>query len=293
MYTVQGTDVSIWQDDISTPQHIDFTKMIDSGAKFTFIKASQATYLDRDYAINSENARLAGIPRGFYHYVDWTKPMLDQARFFAGVLHNDPGELPAVLDCEQQSGAPIDSANQFKIFCEEFLRITGKRVMIYTSYGYWGEHGSVNPYWRDYKLWVANYTSAPQPAFPKPWNSWTFWQYTSQGDGPYWGAEEKYIDLNWYKGTEQEFNVEFNIQSGSPIPPIPPVETKYLDGLVIATAGVNVRTGPGTSYPVVRVAPYNAPLKIINTYAPQTNWVQLDDKNWAAMTYNTEKIIKI
>jgi len=288
-YTVQGTDISLWQDDISTPQHVNFDTMKNAGAKFVFIKVSQATYLDRDYVLNWNNAK-GKVPRGPYHYMDWTKSALEQARFFAGVLQADPGELPAVLDCEHQSGAPLDSANQFKIFCDEYFRLMGKQIMIYTSYGYWGEHGSLNPYWLNYKLWVANYTTAAQPAIPKPWTNFTFWQYTSQGNGPYWGGEERYIDLNWYKGSIQEFDDEFNINSGSVIPP---TEPKYLDAMVIAKDGVNIRTVPNTNNVPIGVASYNTKLQIKNVYAPTTAWGQLLDGNWVALKYQGTEIVKI
>ena len=39
------------------------------------------------------------------------------------------------------------------------------------------------------------------------------------------------------------------------IPPTPGPQVPY--GVVIAPAGVNVRTGPGTDYPVIGVAPFN------------------------------------
>lgn len=32
----------------------------------------------------------------------------------------------------------------------------------------------------DYDLWVANYTAAPQPALPYPWQTWHIWQYDSK-----------------------------------------------------------------------------------------------------------------
>lgn len=48
IYVVQGCDVSLWQDDPSTAQHVDVAKMRSAGAQFVFIKTSQACFLDRD-----------------------------------------------------------------------------------------------------------------------------------------------------------------------------------------------------------------------------------------------------
>ncbi len=43
-----------------------------------------------------------------------------------------------------------------------------------------------------------------KPKELEPWKSagktWTFWQYTQNGDGLAYGAESKSIDLNWFNG---------------------------------------------------------------------------------------------
>jgi lysozyme len=209
-YTVPGCDISIWNNDGSTPQQVDFQTMLAKGAKFVFIKTSQATFVDRDFTINWNNAKKAGIARGGYHYLDWARPAIAQAQFFAGVLQADPGELPPTVDFEEQFNCPANAESQLKAFLDEFNRIMGKKAMIYTSPGYWNQRGSNSPTWLDYKLWLAHYTTG-DPIIPKPWTSWTFWQHTSQGVGPEWGGEAPNIDLNWYHGSEAEFCSEFNL----------------------------------------------------------------------------------
>src|SRR3972149_1412778 len=97
---IDGIDISKWQDDNSTPQMMDFGKAYAAGARFVFIKASQATWLDQDFVLNWANAKRAGLLRGAYHYMDWTKPALDQARLFAGVLAGDGGGGAPVLGYE-------------------------------------------------------------------------------------------------------------------------------------------------------------------------------------------------
>ncbi len=59
-----GIDVSLWQDNNSTPQMVDFAKAKSAGASFVFIKASQGLYLDPDFVMNWQNAGTAGILRG-------------------------------------------------------------------------------------------------------------------------------------------------------------------------------------------------------------------------------------
>ena len=58
-----GIDVSKWQDDNSTPQRMDFKKAYDAGARFVFIKASQACWMDEDMLYNWKSAQDAGLLR--------------------------------------------------------------------------------------------------------------------------------------------------------------------------------------------------------------------------------------
>jgi len=61
-----GIDISAWQDDNSTPQQIDWSKAKSAGAQFAFIKASQGTFTDQDFAYNWQAAKAAGVLRGAY-----------------------------------------------------------------------------------------------------------------------------------------------------------------------------------------------------------------------------------
>ena len=58
-----GPDVSFYQDEPETPEHIDFVKMGKS-ADFVIIRAGQNLWPDRDFKLNWAAAKAAGIPRG-------------------------------------------------------------------------------------------------------------------------------------------------------------------------------------------------------------------------------------
>lgn len=205
-FTLQGVDTSLWQDDESTPVQFDFNKTIQNGGKFCFQKVGQGSWLDPDYLINWHNAKLAGIPRGGYWFLDNRYSAVSQAILFAAALHSDPGELPPVADYERTGCTePL-----LKAFIQESEQRIGKQVMIYTSLGFWNANGSTNSFYAARKLWLARYTSITPPTLP-PWIKWTFWQWTSQGDGPTWGAESTYIDLNWYWSSLEQFEQEFGV----------------------------------------------------------------------------------
>ena len=81
------------------------------------------------------------------------------------------------------------------------------------------------------------------------------------------------------------------------IPPTPAAQVPY--GVVIAPAGVNVRTGPGTEYPVIGVAPFNTKGVISGKSADRQWWVTplqgiANNQGWVSAdyvkTYNTDNV---
>ena len=242
-----GIDVSVWQDNNSTPQRMNFEKAKQAGACYVFIKASQGTRLDQDFLYNWQAAKDAGLPRGAYHYLDWRSGIMDQARFFAGVLANDPGEMYPVLDYEMRANAPAKAAaaQKARTFIELCQSALGEKLMLYTSPGYWADYGSEDSWWMNVPLWIANY-NVPSPRIPFPWTSWMFWQYTDRGDGIAFGAESYRIDMNWFNGNEDKFEQLFGETVPQPPPPKP--ETPMISMQVLSDT-LTIRTGPGTSYP--------------------------------------------
>lgn len=270
-----GCDVSIWQDFNSTPQQVDFVKMRSAGAEFVFIKASQSTWLDQDFVYNWHAARLAGLARGAYHYLTWDKPAIDQARFLAGVLRGDAGELPVVLDYECRKGAPVlnTALQQVRIFVEAISCLLETPVMIYTSPSYWGEFGSPRATWAaQYPLWIAHY-GVTKPKVPAPWKAWKFWQYTDRGSGLEFGAESKQIDLNWYCGTLSQFEEEFGGSPPSPDPIPDPNPTRMVT--ITAVLGLRVREEPNTSSRILKTLRYGEKVLIFDQ--PGT-WLKLADR---------------
>ena len=224
MTTTPGLDISVWQDENSTPQMFDPAKASAAGAAFVFIKASEAVYLDPDFVRNWAQCR-GKLYRSAYHYFRWQFSPIDQARFFAGVLAKDPGELPPVIDFESRSGVPdrVSAVSRLEQFVSEFERITGRQLMIYTGPSYWKEYGSTAAHWAARPLWVANY-GVTVPSVPAPWATWTFWQYTDKGPGLAFGAESLNIDMNWYQGSLAQMRTRFNLGANDQPPVV--VETQ-------------------------------------------------------------------
>lgn len=244
---VFGPDISVWQDDNSTAQMVDFDIMRQAGATFVGIKVSQSTWIDQDFVYNWHNARLKGIPRKAYHFLDWDKTGKEQARTFYGALKNDPPELLAVCDYEKRTNAPgrskmLDTLYDFMEEQKRLFDLLDRRPKdaIYTGISFWKEFGSTDSYWARYLLWLAFY-STMVPTAPKPWSQWTFWQWGTPAWGRQFGAESKDIDMNYFRGNKAEFCKFFDLQCDEE----PIVEEPKIQKMCVNVRSLNLRTIPG------------------------------------------------
>ncbi|PKN93983.1 MAG: hypothetical protein CVU44_06155 [Chloroflexi bacterium HGW-Chloroflexi-6] len=197
--TVIGIDISKWNG------NWDAQKAKAAGAQFVFVKSSQSCFVDPRFSENWKNAREAGLLRGAYHYLDYTKPALDQAKYFSGLLKEDPGELPVVVDFEQpRDDNNINIPKSFLRQFVEHLQSDGNIPIIYTSPSFWKTYGDSSTYWYQFPLWIANYTLASAPIVPPPWLSWEFWQFSKKGPGQLFGSEALDIDINRFNGSLEE-----------------------------------------------------------------------------------------
>jgi len=265
-----GIDVSVWDDNNSTPQMVDFNKAKSAGASFVFMKSSQGVALDQDFVMNWQNAGNAGILRGVYHYLDMVhKPAnktanqwaIDQAVFLWGVVKNLKLNFPAVCDYEDAGGLPAGTVRlAFKTFLDSFFTLSGVRCIVYTGSGFWSINGSADQYWLQYPVWWAQYYYQNVPAGPKlapPFTSWLFWQYSDKGDGPTYGCESKQVDLNYYNGTVAQLYQYANVPLPIPGTPDKPARLDELSRMQAYVNGRRAELGPVDPADPVKSARFN------------------------------------
>ena len=256
MRKIIGTDISVFQDDPRTPQGVNFTRM-NQASDFVIIRAGQNLWADSDFADHWRRARASGLPRGSYWLYDSRADPTLQANLWFELLVSDQGELPLFGDFEEAYRGPFTGWAHWKVFLDRIRTLVGTReVGIYTAYYYWKTNApdavtqpSELEYFHRYPLWIANYDVA-QPAVPKPWSAdeWLFWQFTSKGDGPSYGAESPNIDLNYFNGDAETFATRFGVpMPQDPVPPEDPTGKRYR----VTTGTLFVRDGPGTNYEAI------------------------------------------
>ena len=201
---LEGIDVSHWQGTI------DWGKVRGAGKKFAFIKASEHTsFVDDKYQTNRANAKAAGLKVGAYHFARpnvGTTDAYAEADHFIETADWSSGELRPVLDLEDTGGLSSSALQTWvKAFVQRIYERTGVRAIIYVSPSFWSGKMGNSRWFADNGydvLWIAHWTTAGSPSVPaENWggDSWTFWQYTSDGSVAGIGGR---VDLDRFNGSD-------------------------------------------------------------------------------------------
>jgi hypothetical protein len=213
---------------------------------------------DPRFDVNWYDAKVAGIPRGSYWFYDSRVTPQAQAKLWTDTLKSDLGELPLFADYEESYGGSYKGGANFKIFLEEVKSLVpNKEIILYTAYWYWKDNvsSSLHDYYKQYGLWIANY-GVQKPLIPVPFTDWLFWQYSEDGVGSTYGCSGG-LDLNFFNGTQEEFEKRFNISGVEFIPPTPSEDKvistrKYYDGAVYTESETYLPQGK-TKYHVIEL----------------------------------------
>lgn len=288
---VHGADYSVWQDNNSTPQMVDFEKAKAAGLSFAGIKVSQANWADPDYAINWANARKY-VYRMPYHFLVWDVDPRKQAETFWSLLERDTyALLPLMCDFEWWGTIPSNAMDILYNFLERLKTLSAPLPLgIYTAKTFWDPNGSTAYYWRQYHLWLCDiYGEVP---VPEPWDRWKFWQYTFKLDGPKYGAESSGLDGDWYNGDLLEMRFEYNlpeldVEIPAPLPepsaPSPSPGTGWTFEALVE--GQIIRSGPSTSHAKVGTLHIGERNEATNL-GGNNCWIEIAPNRWVAVQYN-------
>lgn len=172
-----GIDVSSYQGEI------DFGQVAREVA-FVFAKASEGvSFVDDRFAANHDGAKGAGIAFGAYHFLRFNVDPHEQAAHFLSTIDGRAGTLLPMVDVEVTDGADaktlLTSIDAFMADVEKTLG--GKRMLLYTYYGFWEESMAGSSAFSGHPLWIAEYNSDAEPSLPAGFDRWVIWQYSSKG----------------------------------------------------------------------------------------------------------------
>lgn len=286
----QGCDISVWQDDNSTSQMFDFPKARSRGLSFVGIKVSQANWADPDYIKNWYAARnyLYRMP---YHFLTWDVKPATQAEIFWSLIEKDLfGVLPLVCDFEWWKTVPAKAMDILYNFTFRLKKLSDPLPLgIYSSFEFWKESGSNSDYWKPFHLWLCDIEGKID--IPKPWLTYSFHQYTFKGDGLFYGAESKGLDMNWYNGTIDQMISRYNLPDIGLLNPTQP-KPEPISRIVRVNVpdGLRLRSQPSIIGKRLGVITAGSELEVIDKVEDSGNkWVKVS--GWIAEEFNGQRMI--
>ena len=196
-FNVKGIDVSRYQGEINW-QEISLQDI-----KFSFIKATEGTsYVDPKFNENAVSSISNGIHAGAYHFFSAESPGETQAENFIEAILPYSFDLPPVLDFEI-SKSVSDKENVIRealVFLQEIENQFKVKPLIYTTYESYNNFLTID--FDEYPLWFRDLLKEPKINGNR---DWVFWQYCNRGRLKGFDRKQKYVDLNVFNGTEEEF----------------------------------------------------------------------------------------
>jgi lysozyme len=197
---VKGVDVYKGDKDI------DWKQVKTAGYQFAFLKASEGiTIADDHLAQNRKGALEAGMRIGYYHYFRPNDSVDAQVKnFVTAVGKPDNGALRLVVDLEEPKiWKPYSVDKRIKMiddWCKGVTKALGvtPTIAVYGSPNFFKDTLKNSETLGKYDLWIADYRSAT-PEVPKPWNNWTFFQYSEHGKV---AGIQTDVDLDMYNGSD-------------------------------------------------------------------------------------------
>ncbi|GHT34503.1 glycosyl hydrolase [Bacteroidia bacterium] len=196
-YTVHGIDVSHWQRKINWSE-VNNLRPDEPRIAFVFIKSSEGKIMsDKYFSYNMENARKNGVICGAYHYYKPGVNSAEQAKNFISLVKLQKGDLPPVLDIEEES--PFGNDNMRKGI-KNWLQLVeahyGMKPIIYCSNSFHKDYLSGEDF-KDYPFWIAHYYKSKIKTSSK----WIFWQHSDKArvNGVYGD-----VDINVFNGNSED-----------------------------------------------------------------------------------------
>lgn len=308
-YTL-GIDASRWQD------KIDWALLKAKGVDYAILKYTQGNYFtDPKLQSHYVGARSAGMIVGAYHWVDpsskqkasrqvtWFKKAFDQfpadficldieqyweywTEYYAHTVSTIiPGERISGLSHEMAYTLRKDySPTQVVVYTNPWFPMSYSRAM----FGWMGQCGLwyanyplpripvIKTTWEDLKKYYPKEDITFPKGYPVELKDWRLWQWS--GDKFILPGVDTRVDLNFYDGSVGQMI----LWCGGTFTPTPPVvggETYVVNSL----SGLRVRTGPGLTYPIIKVLANGT---VVQISKQDNGWGFSPDQNgWMSMGY--------
>ena len=199
-YPVRGVDVSSYQGEI------DWDTLASQEIDFAFIKATEgSSYVDPFFDKNWKNASKTDLRIGAYHFFSFESSGEKQGKLFCDTVKAVDNMLPPVIDVEFygkfRSESDIDVhavKTELRKLADVLYAEYGVKPLIYASSETYGAIYEGD--FEDCGLWIRSVYSGVSDGI-----NWTFWQYSNRHRLDGYDGEERYIDMNVFYGSVEDF----------------------------------------------------------------------------------------
>ncbi len=199
-YEVRGVDVSSYQG------RIDWDVLAES-IDFAYIKATEgSSSVDPCFEYNLKNSAGKDIRTGAYHFFSFDSSGSTQADNFISNVPVYDNMLPPAIDVEfygNKESSPPDKAKvvqELEVMIDKLFRHYGVMPVIYSTGKAYDMY--ISGGFSECDIWIRNiifYPSLPDR------DGWTFWQYSEKGQLDGYSGDERFIDMNVFCGSREEF----------------------------------------------------------------------------------------
>ena len=200
-FPVRGVDVSSYQGEI------DWQTLSRQGIDFAYIKATEgSTFIDPRFEYNLKEAMDTDLFVGVYHFFSFDSPAETQFENIMKVVPKNETLLPVAVDVEFYGGNNKNPPSketvtaELAILLKKLTEYYGKRPVIYAledSYDLYISGG-----FSEYEIWYRDVISSPKISDGR---EFTFWQFSNRHRLDGYSGKEKYIDMNVFNGSFEEF----------------------------------------------------------------------------------------
>ena len=201
-YPIRGIDVSNYQG------KIDWQIIEQQNVQFAFIKATEGSgHIDAQFEENWKNAAQTDLQIGAYHFFSFESSGKEQAKHFMEVVPQTEGMLPPVVDVEfygdyiKKKPEVEETRQRLQEFLDEIEAYYGMKPIIYATESAYSRY--IRGAFEEYPLWIRNVYFSPNISMP---GKWLFWQYSSEGELEGYHGTQKYIDLNVFNGSREDWD---------------------------------------------------------------------------------------
>ncbi len=190
---VFGIDISRHQGEINWKLLEEFRFRYNK-IDFVYIKATESIdWKDNTFAKNWKNSKKHNFIRGAYHFFNPNVSVELQMENFFESVNLSKGDLPPMLDVEQESLISKDEYRNAVLSCLRLMESHYKmKPVLYINQVFYLKYFKTNDF-KEYSLWISRLKRTEPPQ-----SNWVFWQFSHSAIVP--GISE-YVDFNIFNGS--------------------------------------------------------------------------------------------